>query len=79
MPYVKIEVTREGTAPGETKTTSEQKAKLIKGVSDLLFDILGKPPSATFVVIEEVELENWGVGGLPVEEYRKQASATKSE
>ena len=77
MPYVKIEVTREGTASGETKTTAEQKAKLIRGVSDLLFDVLGKPPSATFVVIEEVELENWGVGGLPVQEYRKQAAAPK--
>lgn len=71
MPYVNIKVTREGTALGASATTPEQKAALIKGVSDLLFDVLSKPPSATFVVIDEVEMENWGVGGLPVPEYRK--------
>ncbi|HTJ02253.1 MAG TPA: 4-oxalocrotonate tautomerase family protein [Methylovirgula sp.] len=71
MPYVNIKVTREGTAPGASATTPEQKAALIKGVSDLLFEILGKPQNTTFVVIDEVEMENWGMGGLPVPEYRK--------
>lgn len=75
MPYVHIQVTREGTSPGASSTTLDQKAALIKGVSDLLFDILGKPQNSTFVVIEEVEMDNWGVGGLPVEEYRKQRAA----
>lgn len=72
MPYVNIKVTREGTAPGASSTTPEQKAALIKGVSDLLFDIMGKPQDSTFVVIDEIEMESWGVGGLPVPEYRKQ-------
>ncbi|MBY3081055.1 4-oxalocrotonate tautomerase [Rhizobium leguminosarum bv. viciae] len=72
MPYVNIKVTREGTAPRATSITPEQKAALIKGVSDLLFDILGKPHDSTFVVLDEIEMENWGVGGLPVPEYRKQ-------
>lgn len=71
MPYVNIQVTREGTAPGATATTPEQKAALIKGVSDLLFQVMGKPPEVTFVVIEEVEMENWGWGGLPVADYRR--------
>ena len=62
-----IRITREGTTPG-------QKAALIKGATDLLRDVLGKPPSLTFVVIQEVELEDWGVGGLPVEEYRRQSA-----
>lgn len=73
MPYVNIKVTREGTAPGQSSTTPAQKAALIKGVSELLLTVLNKPLAATFVVIDEVELENWGVGGLPVEEYRQQA------
>lgn len=77
MPYVNIKVTREGTTPGATSTTSEQKAALIKGVSDLLFEILGKPQNSTFVVIDEVEMENWGVGGLMVQEYRKQIAGTE--
>jgi 4-oxalocrotonate tautomerase len=68
MPIVTIQITREGT-------TSEQKAALIKGATDLLADVLKKPPGLTFVVIKEVEMEDWGVGGLPVGEYRRQAEA----
>jgi 4-oxalocrotonate tautomerase len=71
MPYVNIQVTREGVTP-------EQKARLIKGATDLLVDVLGKNPSTTFVVIEEVEMENWGVGGIPVEEYRAKMLAMQS-
>ncbi len=72
MPYVNIKVTKVGTVSGAVATTAEQKRALIKGVSDLLFDVMGKPRSSTFVVIEEVELENWGVGGVPTQEYRAQ-------
>ena len=74
MPIVTIQVTREGTQPGNDSVTSEEKAKLIAGVSHLLLDVLHKPLEATFVVIEEVETENWGWGGLPVDEFRKQRS-----
>lgn len=65
MPYVNIKITREGG------TTAEQKAALIKGATDLLQDVLGKNPATTVVVIDEVEMENWGMGGLPIEEFRK--------
>jgi 4-oxalocrotonate tautomerase len=75
MPYVNIKVTREGTMPGGKGVTREQKAALIKGVSELLRDVLNKPLDATFVVINEVEMEDWGVGGLPVEEWRRQKAA----
>jgi len=78
MPYVNIKVTREGTAPGQTGTTPEQKAALIKGVSELLLKVMNKPLAATFVVIDEVELESWGVGGLPVEDYRRQQTGAES-
>ncbi len=64
MPYVNIQITREGT-------TRDQKAALIKGVTDLLAQVLGKDPDTTFVVIDEIALEDWGVGGLPVLEYRE--------
>jgi len=70
MPYVNIKVTREGTAPGASATTPEQKRALIKGVSDLLYEVMGKAPATTFVVIDEVELDNWGVGGVTTPEYR---------
>ena len=72
MPIVTIQVTREGSGPpGRNAVTAEEKASLIAGVSQLLLDVLHKPLEATFVVIEEVETENWGWGGLPVLEYRK--------
>lgn len=67
MPIVTIQITREGT-------TAEQKAALIKGATDLLVDVLNKPPALTFVIIQEVELEDWGVGGLPTPEYRRQSA-----
>ena len=65
MPYVNIKITNEGA-------TSEQKAALISGVTELLVDVLDKDPATTFVVIDEVETEDWGIGGLPVQEYRRQ-------
>ncbi|MCG7504956.1 tautomerase family protein [Mesorhizobium retamae] len=64
MPYVNIKITREGA-------TAEQKAALIKGVTDLLVEVLHKNPATTVVVIDEVEMEDWGIGGLPVERYRQ--------
>lgn len=67
MPYVNIKITREGATPA-------QKSELIKGVTDLLVRVLDKNPATTVVVIDEVNMENWGVGGLPVEEYRKNAT-----
>jgi 4-oxalocrotonate tautomerase len=72
MPIVTIQVTREGSKPGNDSVTADEKAALIGGVSQLLLDVLNKPLESTFVVIQEVETENWGWGGLPVEAYRKQ-------
>ncbi|SAL24984.1 putative tautomerase [Caballeronia arvi] len=78
MPIVTIQVTREGNKPGTNAVTADEKAQLIKGVSELLRDVLNKPLESTFVVIQEVELENWGWGGLPVPEYRRQKQAKES-
>lgn len=78
MPIVTIQVTREGSAPGRDSVTAEEKAALIAGASQLLLDVLHKPLEATFVVIEEVELENWGWGGMPVPEYRRRKAAGNS-
>ncbi|MHC2106466.1 tautomerase family protein [Methylobacterium sp. CM6246] len=78
MPIVTIQITREGSDPSREAATSEEKAALIRGVSQLLLDVLSKPLDATFVVIEEVPMENWGVGGLPVAEYRRRRN-TRAE
>jgi 4-oxalocrotonate tautomerase len=59
MPYVNIKVTKEGV-------TASQKAELIKGVTDLLAKVLAKNPATTVVVIDEVDTDNWGIGGESV-------------
>lgn len=64
MPYVNIKITKEGA-------TAEQKEKLIKGVTDLLASVLGKNPKTTFVVIDEVDTDNWGVGGESITVRRR--------
>jgi 4-oxalocrotonate tautomerase len=78
MPIVTIQVTREGSHAGADSVSADEKARLIKGVSELLRDVLNKPLEATFVVIEEVQKENWGWGGLPLDEYRRQLAAKRS-
>ncbi|MDG9668614.1 4-oxalocrotonate tautomerase family protein [Hahella sp. CR1] len=64
MPYVNIKITREGA-------TAEQKAALIEGVTRLLQETLNKNPATTFVIIDEVETDNWGIGGESVAVRRK--------
>jgi 4-oxalocrotonate tautomerase len=58
MPYVNIRIT-----PGATQA---QKEELIAGATELLVRVLNKNPATTFVVIDEVEREHWGVGGVSV-------------
>lgn len=60
MPYVNIKITKEGNV------TKEQNAALIKGATDLLVNVLHKNPASTVVVIDEVDLDNWGLGGDPI-------------
>lgn len=56
MPYVNIKITDE-------QVTKQEKLQLIEGVTKLLVDVLGKDPKTTHIVIDEVQLENWGFNG----------------
>ncbi|MEH8018628.1 2-hydroxymuconate tautomerase family protein [Rheinheimera muenzenbergensis] len=67
MPYVNIKITDEGV-------TTEQKRKLVQGTTQLLVDVLGKSPATTFVVIDEVSTDNWGLGYHLVSELRQAAA-----
>ena len=69
MPYVNIKVTREGGPDGKGPTADE-KARLIAGVTELLQTVLNKSPASTFVVIDEVSLDDWGIAGRTVREIR---------
>ena len=68
MPYVNIKITKESV-------TTEQKALLIEGVTTLLQKVLNKNPSTTFVIIDEVETDNWGIAGEQVTERRKRLNS----
>lgn len=63
MPYILIQITREGV-------TQAQKQRLITGATDLVVDVLDKDPATTFVVIDEVDTDNWGVAGRSVTDMR---------
>lgn len=65
MPYVNIKITNEGVS-------KEKKLALVSGVTDLLVDVLDKNPATTVVVIDEVETDNWGIGGELVTDRRRQ-------
>ena len=68
MPYVNIKVTGGSEAP-----STEQKAELIRGVTELLSRILNKNPETTVVVIDEIDMDNWGIGGKSVTVRRAEA------
>lgn len=67
MPYINIKITDEQVTP-------QQKSALIKGATQLLVDVLEKNPATTVVVIDEVNTDNWGVGGQVVTDMRRDAS-----
>ena len=69
MPYVHVQITREGA-------TVEQKETLFKGMTDLLARVLNKDPATTFIVIEEVDTDNWGIAGMSFTHYRLRKQET---
>lgn len=71
MPYVNIKVTRGGV-------TAEHKRLLIEGVTEVLERVLNKPPAITHVVIDEVDTDNWGVGGKSITQQRAEQAEGKT-
>jgi 4-oxalocrotonate tautomerase len=71
MPYIRIEVTREGV-------TLAQKKQLIAETTDLMVRVLNKDPASTFVVIDEIDTDNWGLSGRTVTELRREEAAAKA-
>lgn len=65
MPYVSVRITKDDV-------TAEQKAQIVAEITQTLQRVLGKRPEHTHVVIDEVDLENWGFAGMLTTEYRKQ-------
>ncbi|MBI1321063.1 MAG: 4-oxalocrotonate tautomerase [Candidatus Hydrogenedens sp.] len=65
MPYVNVQIT--------AGATREQKAEIVRDITDSLVRVLGKKPANTHVVIQEIPLDNWGIGGMLTEDYHRQA------
>jgi 4-oxalocrotonate tautomerase family enzyme len=67
VPYVNIQIT--------AGASREQRAALVRDVTDSLVRELGKQPEHIHVVIQEVEEDHWGYGGLLTDDWkRRQAS-----
>ena len=64
MPYVNVRITKDGV-------TAEQKRQIVEEITQTLVRVLGKKPEHTHIVIDEVELENWGFAGMLTSDYRK--------
>lgn len=64
MPYINVKITDEGV-------TNEQKKAIIKGCTQLMVEVLNKKPATTFIVIDEVNTDNWGIGFDQVTELRR--------
>lgn len=71
MPYINVKITNEAV-------TDPQKKAIIAGCTQLMVDILNKDPATTFVVIDEVNTDNWGIGFSQVTQLRKQASPSSN-
>ncbi len=65
MPFIHIRLL-EGVS-------AEKKAEVIRKVTDIMVDTLGKNPATTMVVIDDVPTDNWGIAGQSVTELRKAA------
>ncbi|MEN9659063.1 MAG: hypothetical protein RL571_2528 [Pseudomonadota bacterium] len=70
MPVVNIQITRDGA-------TAEQKSAVIAGVTDVLVKVLNKDPATTFVIIQEVDTDDWGHAGKSVTQLRADAEGTR--
>ena len=72
MPFVNLQITPDGV-------TREQKAQVIKEITETLERVLNKQPELTHIVIQEVDVDNWGYAGLTTAEHmRRKAEAGKS-
>lgn len=63
MPYVNVQILQ--------GATRDQKAAIVKDITDSLVRNLGKKPEHTHIVIQEFADENWGFGGMLTADWKK--------
>lgn len=62
MPYVNVQITK--------GATRQQKAEIVKDITDSLVRVLGKKPEYTHVVIQEIADEDWGFSGMLTDDWK---------
>lgn len=67
MPYINVQITK--------GATREDKARIVREMTDTLINTLGKKPEHIHIVIDEVDDENWGYAGMLTDEYRAKAAS----
>ncbi len=67
MPFVNIRITKENGEPN-----NKQKEELIAGVTDLLAKVLNKNKASTVVIIDEIDTDNYGLGGQSITKLRQE-------
>ena len=73
MPLVTITL-----AKREPTTSPEKKAELIAGVTDLLVATLGKRAEDVVVLIEELDPDDWGQGGITATDLRRRRATNSN-
>ncbi|NLE98157.1 MAG: 4-oxalocrotonate tautomerase family protein [Propionibacterium sp.] len=64
MPYVNVQIIK--------GATREQKAAVVKDITDSLVRVLGKNPEHTHVVIQEIDEADWGFAGMLTDDWKRQ-------
>lgn len=70
MPYVNVQITR--------GASRQQKAEIVRDITDSLVRVLGKKPEHTHVVIQEIDDENWGFSGMLMDDWKAAQAGTSS-
>jgi 4-oxalocrotonate tautomerase len=58
MPYINVKLAG--------SLTREQKAKIAEEITDTMERVAHKPKSYTYIVFDEVEMEDWAIAGKPL-------------
>lgn len=63
MPYINVQITQ--------GASREQKAQIVKDMTDSLVNVLGKKPEHIHIVIQEIKEEDWGFAGMLTDDWKK--------
>ncbi len=66
MPYVNLKLVK-------GQTTPEQRQNIIKGLTELIGNVMGRKRDFTVITVDELEKNQWAIGGKTLEELNDDA------